>query len=137
MGFFGKQHGLLPLLTLIATISQLRNLLFGHSDGCLVELHQKFKLFCNVGFLLVLSVIFGFVVTGRLLRRVPQWQGIGNWLIWGSPLTLVLTGLFFVSFNPEAAGAGLGVAGLTQRVLVLQIQAWYVLMGWKAFQPSR
>jgi len=32
--------------------------------------------------------------------------------------------------------AGVGVAGLTERILVIEVQAWYVAMGWLAFRIS-
>ena len=38
--------------------------------------------------------------------------------------------LFFWTFDPVAAGAGVGVAGLTQRVLSVEVHAWFVAMGW-------
>lgn len=41
-----------------------------------------------------------------------------------APLSVVLLVAFFASFNPEAAGEGRGIAGLTQRVLILYIQVW-------------
>ncbi len=90
----------------------------------------------NLGFLLVLSVIVSFLIVGLRLRKIPGWQRFGNWLLLGSPLTLVLAALFLVTFNPEAAGAGLGIGGLTQRLLIIQIHFWFVAMGWKAFRIS-
>lgn len=89
-----------------------------------------------VGFLLALSVIIGFLVTGLVLRGVPQWKQFGSWLILGSPLTLLLAVLFFATFNPEAAGTGVGMGGLAQRILILQIHFWFVALGWKAFKYS-
>src|SRR5205809_1045763 len=77
-----------------------------------------------------------FLVSGLVLRRVPRWRRFGSWLLLGSPLTLVLLVLFFATFNPTAAGANLGVSGLTQRVLAVEIHAWYVAMGWLAFRRS-
>lgn len=90
-------------------------------------------MFHFAGFLLVLSSILGFLVVGLQFRNTPRWKKLGSWLLLGSPLTLVLASLYFTTFDPENAGANVGVGGLTQRILVLQIQAWYVLMGWKAF----
>lgn len=86
----------------------------------------------NLGFLLVLSVIVGFPIVGLQLRKIPDWQRLGRWLMLGGPLTLVLAALFFATFNPEASGAGLGIAGLTQRLLIVQIHTWYVTLGWRA-----
>ena len=51
-------------------------------------------------------------------------------------LTLVLLGLFFDTNDPVAAGAGLGVNGLVQRILVTEVLAWFVAMGWKAFRST-
>ncbi len=91
-----------------------------------------------VGFLLgAATPVLSFLVTAFLLRRVPRWCRFGNWLLLGSPLTLALLVLFFLTFSPTAAGARTGVAGLTERVLVVEVQAWFVAMGWKSFQQSR
>jgi len=57
-------------------------------------------------------------------------------LLLGSPLTLTLLILFFLTLSPTAAGAETGVAGLTQPILVLEVQAWFVAIGWLAFRRS-
>lgn len=91
-----------------------------------------------VGFLLAAATpVLSFIVAGFLLRRVPSWRRFGSWLLVASPLTLVLVFVFFQTFNPAAAGAGLGFAGLTQRVAVVEIQAWYVAMGWLAYRAQK
>jgi hypothetical protein len=90
-----------------------------------------------VGFLLAITPIVGFLVAGLLLRRMAGWRRFGTWLLLGSPLTLALTVLFFATFDPEAAGAGVGVAGLIQRALIVEIHAWYAALGWLAFRNSR
>jgi len=88
-----------------------------------------------VGFLLgAATPILGFLFTGLLLRRVPRWRRFGNWMLLGSPLTLALLILYFMTFSPTAAGARTGVAGLTERILVIEVFAWFVGMGWKAFR---
>ncbi len=90
-----------------------------------------------VGFLLGTgTLVLSFLVTGLLLRRVPRWRRFGSWLLLGSPLTLVLLVLFFATFNPETAGANIGVAGLTSRVLAVEGLVWFVAMGWLAFRRS-
>jgi len=90
-----------------------------------------------VGFLLgAATPILGFLFTGLLLRRVPRWRRFGNWMLLGSPLTLALLILYFMTFSPTAAGARTGVAGLTERILVIEVYAWFVAMGWKSFQQS-
>jgi hypothetical membrane protein len=89
------------------------------------------------GFLLACATpVLSFLVTGLLLRRVPHWRRFGSWLLLGSPLTLLLVVLFFATFNPAATGAGLGVAGLTQRILAVEVLVWFVALGWLAFRRS-
>jgi len=88
-----------------------------------------------IGFLLAVATpVLSFLVTGCFLRGIPRWRRFGNWLLLGSPLTLVLVVLFFQTFDPAAAGAGHGVAGLTQRILALEVLAWFAAMGWLAFR---
>jgi phosphoglycerol transferase MdoB-like AlkP superfamily enzyme len=90
-----------------------------------------------VGFLLgCLTPVVSFLVAGLFFRRVPGFRRFGTWLLLGSPLTLVLLILFFLTFNAVASGANHGVAGLTERLLIVEIQAWYVAMGVLAFRRS-
>jgi hypothetical protein len=90
-----------------------------------------------VGFLLgVATPVLGFLFTGLVLRRLPRWRRFGTWLLLGSPLTLLLVILALVSFDPVASGAGLGVAGLTQRILIVEVFAWFVALGGLAFRRS-
>ena len=87
-----------------------------------------------LGFGLALTTVVGFPIVGYLLRRVPGWRGLGSWLIVAGPLTLALTVLYFATFTPTIEGIQQGVAGLTERILVLELQAWYVAIGWLAFR---
>ena len=88
-----------------------------------------------VGFLLAAaSPVLSFVVVGLLLRRIPRWRWLGSWLLLASPLTLVLLVLYFLTFSPTVAGTQTGVAGLTERILVVEVLAWFVAMGWLAFR---
>jgi hypothetical protein len=90
----------------------------------------------TAGFLLGAGTpVLSFLVAGLLLRRIPRWRRLGSRLLAVSPLTLALLVLFFLTFDdPTAAGAGLGVAGLTQRILVVEVHTWFVAMGWLAFK---
>jgi hypothetical protein len=82
------------------------------------------------------SPILSFVVCGLLLRRVPSWRRFANWLLLGSPLTLALTILYFATFVPTAEGAKTGIAGLTERILVTEVLAWFVALGWLALRRT-
>jgi hypothetical protein len=42
-----------------------------------------------------------------------------------------------VSFDQAAVAAGHGVGGLTQRVLFVELLAWFVAMGWLAYRGPR
>ena len=80
--------------------------------------------------------VLSFLIAGILLRGVPRWQRFGNGLLLASPLTLLLFVLALTTFDPLAAGAGLGVAGLTQRVLIIEVLVWFVALGWLTFRRS-
>lgn len=91
----------------------------------------------SLGFLLAAGVpIVAFLVAGRYFRQLPGWRRFGTWLRLGSPVTLVLFAAFFATFDATAEGAEHGVAGLVQRLLVLQVLGWFVAMGVIAARPT-
>jgi hypothetical membrane protein len=91
----------------------------------------------TLGFLMAAaSEILSFLAAGLYFRRIPRWRRLGNRLLLASPLTLVLVVLFFSTFVPTAAGAQHGVAGLTQRLVVIGVLGWFVAMGRLAFRRS-
>jgi hypothetical protein len=88
-----------------------------------------------IGFLLTTGIpVLSFLAAGFFLRGIPRWRRFGTWLLLGSPLTLLLVILFFLTFDQAAIVAGQGVAGLTQRILALEVLAWFGAMGWLAFR---
>jgi hypothetical protein len=91
-----------------------------------------------LGFALAMGApIVSFLVIGLLLRRIPRWRRFANQLLLGGPLTLALLVLYFATFSPTAAGAKTGVAGLTERILIVEVLAWFVAMGWLAFRRQQ
>lgn len=80
------------------------------------------------------SLLLGFPVVGFALRRNQRWPRLGTGLLLASPLTLALLVLFFATFDPVASGTGAGMAGLTERVLVLEAHGWLVALGWASFR---
>lgn len=82
------------------------------------------------------ATVPGFVISGVLLRRTPGWRRFGSWLILGSPLTVALTVLYFLTFSPTAEGARTGIAGLSERLLVVEVFFWFVSLGWLAFRRT-
>ena len=104
-------------------------------DG-IFTLESGFLHFVGFGLGAVVSPMLGFVVSGRVLRRITGFRRFGDWLVLGSPLTLALMVLYFLTFTPTVAGTQSGVAGLTERILVVEILAWYVALGWLAFRRT-
>jgi hypothetical protein len=91
-----------------------------------------------IGFLLTTGTpVLSFLAAGFFLRGIPRWRRFGTWLLLlGSPLTLVLVVLFFLTFDQATTAAGNGVAGLTQRILALEVLAWFAAMGWPSAARS-
>src|SRR6266699_5900632 len=91
----------------------------------------------TAGFLLATaSPVLTFVVIGLLLRRIKSFRRFGTWLLLGSPLTLALVVLYFLTFSPTVAGIQTGVAGLTERILAVEVHAWLVALGALAFRRA-
>jgi hypothetical protein len=95
------------------------------------------------GFLLtVASPVLSFLVAALTLRRVPRWRPFASGLFFGSPLTLALLVLFFATFNLNRVAIGvselslLGLGGVTNRVLILEVHAWFVALAWLALVRS-
>ena len=88
-----------------------------------------------IGFLLgVATPVGSFLAAGLFFRGVAGWRRFGTWLLLGSPLTLLLVVLSQLTFDQDTIVAGRGVAGLTSRILALEVLAWFVAMGWLAFR---
>ena len=90
----------------------------------------RYELMHTVGFALALTSMVGIPAAGRLLRRNPPWPEFGIWLDVAGPLTLVLAVLFLASLTPSIRH---GIAGLTERMLVIEMTSWYIALGWWAF----
>jgi hypothetical membrane protein len=86
--------------------------------------------------LLFCAPVVAFLVTGLFLRRIPRHRRLGTLLLVASPLTLVLVVLYGSTFDVAAIAAGRGIAGLTERVLLVEIHAIYVVLGISALRRS-
>jgi hypothetical membrane protein len=87
--------------------------------------------------LLFVMPLVAFPVSAVYFRRVPGWQRFGSMLLLAGPLTLVFLISFVATFHLSAVVAGTGVAGLTERLLVSQIHAWYAALGWCGFRIQK
>ncbi len=93
-----------------------------------------------LGFLFVLAPIAGFWIIGRRVSLHPELR-TAAWALSriAAPASIVLVAAFFASFDPGAAGEGGGIAGLTQRALILHLQVWLatlIVLAWRAKQPA-
>jgi Protein of unknown function (DUF998) len=134
VGIFRSIPELGPAARWIATVLLALPGLGAVIDGMFTLEHFFFHF---IGFGLALTTVVGFPLIGYLLRRIPSWRGFGSWLIVAGPVTLALTVIYFATFTPTVEGVQHGVAGLTERILVLEFQAWYVAIGWLAFKRSK
>jgi hypothetical membrane protein len=82
----------------------------------------------------------GFLLAGLLLRRSPAWRGWATVTLLASLATLVLVALTFYTFSfyeftggPSPVGQ---YGGLMERVLFIEILAWYAAVGWRLFRVT-
>jgi hypothetical membrane protein len=86
--------------------------------------------------LILFTPVISFLVIGRRLRRLPGRRRLGNRLLVASPVTLVLFVVYNLSFDQTTTAAGHGIAGLTQRILFVEILSWFVAMGWRTARAN-
>lgn len=84
----------------------------------------------NIGFF---GPVIAFLVVGFALRRDFRWRRWGNALLIASLLTVVLIAVMFWVFTPGTSLAPLKLGGLMERVVLIEIEAWYVALGWRLF----
>jgi len=81
----------------------------------------------------LVSMIGAFLVIGLGLRRTSQWRGWGTYSLVAALVTLVLVAVEFWAFRPGTPLAPARVGGLLERVLSVEMLAWYVVFGWRLF----
>lgn len=85
----------------------------------------------TTGFMLAIgSIVIAYFLVGRALRRSSAWRAIGTWMLLASPLTIAFTILYFATFSPTPEGALTGVAGLTERILLIEALSPVTVLGW-------
>lgn len=77
--------------------------------------------------------VIAFLISGLVLRRATRWRRWGTALLIGSLLTLALVVITFWVFSPGTPLASLKLGGLMERVVLIEVEAWYVALGWRLF----
>jgi hypothetical protein len=86
----------------------------------------------TIGFFLACGTpIICYPIVGILLRRIPRYRSLGGWLIAGGPVTLLLFCWFMDTF--DYLHTDTGTAGLIERILILEVHAFYAALGWLAY----
>jgi hypothetical membrane protein len=81
----------------------------------------------------LVSMISAFIVIGLGLRRNIQWRAWGTYSLVAALVTLLLVAVEFWAFRPGTPLAPARVGGLMERVLSVEMLAWYVVFGWRLF----
>lgn len=86
----------------------------------------------TLGFFLACGTpVVCYPIVGVLLRRVPHYRRFGGLLIAGGPVTLLLFCWFMATF--DYLHTDTGIAGLIERILIIEVHAFYVAFGWLAY----
>jgi hypothetical membrane protein len=75
-----------------------------------------------------------FFLVGLQLVRNREWRGFGIYSLIASLATIAIIVFMQQAFTPGSALAGFHIAGLAERVDLVEILAWYVIMGWRLFR---
>lgn len=85
--------------------------------------------------LVFLGSVPAFIVTGLFLRRDPAWRGWGTYSLVTGVVTLALAVAMFVLANPNSP-VPLQITGLIERILFVEMLAWYAAVGWRIFREA-
>ena len=85
--------------------------------------------------LVFLGAPLAFLLTGLLLRGDRAWRGWTVYSLIASLATVVLVAILFYTFTPSTPPTA-QVGGLMERVVFIEILAWYVAFGWRLFRAQ-
>ena len=80
------------------------------------------------------SAIASITFVGWQLRRVVGWEGLARYSLLTAGGAVLLIGLSFAALNPESPLEEIGVGGLLERALAVEVFAWHVVFGWRLFR---
>jgi hypothetical protein len=81
--------------------------------------------------------MISFPVAGHFLRQVPGWRRFGTALLVAVPVTVGMLAWFFFSYDQAAITVGQGISGIPERLLLMEVQAWFVALGWHGYRRAR
>ena len=84
-----------------------------------------------------LGPVVAFFVVGLALLRDNQWRRWGIYSLAACVVTVVLTIFMDWVFTPGTPLASLRLGGLMERVLMIEVEAWYVAFGWRLIVLAR
>jgi hypothetical membrane protein len=87
--------------------------------------------------MIAIGSVVGFFVVGLKLRSDSRWRRLSRYSMVAGPATLVIIVAMFWVFTPGTSLAPLRLGGLMERVLFLEILAWYVVFGWRLSHGPR
>jgi hypothetical membrane protein len=87
--------------------------------------------------LFVLTPFISFPVAARFLRRVPGWRRFSTALLIAVPVTAAMLAWFFLSYDQVSITVGQGISGVPERLLLIELQAWFVALGWLGYRRAR
>jgi hypothetical membrane protein len=85
--------------------------------------------------LVFLGAPLAFFTSGLLLRDDRAWRGWAIYSLIASLATVVLIPILFYTFSPSTPPSA-QVGGLMERVVFIEILAWYVAFGWRLFRAQ-
>jgi hypothetical membrane protein len=84
--------------------------------------------------LIAIGSVAGFFIVGLKLRHDNRWRGMSTYSMIAGPLTLAVIAVMFWVWTPGTPVAPLQLGGFMERVLFIEILAWYVVFGWRLFR---
>jgi hypothetical protein len=61
----------------------------------------------------------------------------GNALLMAVSVTVAMLAWFFLSYDQAAITVGQGISGIPERLLLIEVQAWFVALGWLGYRRAR
>jgi hypothetical membrane protein len=81
------------------------------------------------------GAVLAFLLFGIALYRARRWRPWSVYSLFASAATLVLLAVTFAGLSPGAPLADYG--GLLERLVVIEVLAWYLVFGWKVLREAR